>query len=475
MIRIKKPKFKKFFLFFFLIIITLSCIVAIFPLSPFVVTDGDIIKNFDFKTIGSTPISYGGGVYNNKLKFEKGSAWTISKDDIEFISTTIQGDTVYLHYRLKVHNTINIYTNVRLTDACERLHQKSATYEIAHLRYCGVFGCTPEPFDEWYAYITWNYWDFGNIRSFNGQHNSYSGDLKMTFDIVDTTPPNFFEDNQGNSIVKDFEYIVVNSAGVDGSVIGKLSEDKPDIVGVIPEERTSERSDWNGGDPENFHGLQMGWYPDIEMNPVIPPDSWDEGIQPQSVGSSLNPKLKNGNNIPYGDARLSCESQLDGSIYYNLGRISPVVHEYYGTLSWIYHDMEIADYYEGFTAKIKIVKNNRLSRSETKPIALHVQNRYIQSDIFVNFDIWTAYDMVIKPGNTIPLDPPQEFYTDLTWLSIVSGHGGGEFYYDIGTQWFEFFGNIMFWIFAIIFVSVGLYVFIQVNKVLKAKKKLERS
>ena len=179
---------------------------------------------------------------------------------------------------------------------------------------------------------------------------------------------------------------------------------------------------------------------------------------------------------------MSCESQLDGSIYYNLGRISPVVHEYYGTLSWIHHDIVLQDYWEGFVTKIKAVKNNRASISETKPVALHIQNRYIQSDIFVNLDVWTAYDIVVKPGNTIPLEPPQEFYTDLTWLSIVSGHGGGEYYYDIATQWMEFFGNILIWIIIIIAVCVGLYVFIQigipvikgVGTGLRAKKKLKR-
>ena len=393
---------------------------------------------------------------------------------------------MYLHYKLKMHNTINIYTNVRLTDACETLNQKSTKYEVAHLMYYGVFGSAGEVFDDWRAHITWNYWDFGNIRNFNGDHNSFSGDLKMTFDIVDTSPPNFFSDAEGNDIVKDFEYMVVNSAGVDGSATGKLSEDQPEIVGITPEaydEKSSGETDWSGGDPGSFHGVECGWSPNINLNILYTPDSWDEGIQPQSVGSSLNPKLRDGSNIPYTDAEKALKSQSDGSIYYNLGRISPVVHEYYGTLSWIHHDIVLQDYWEGLTIKIKAVKNNRASISETEPVALHVQNRYIQSDIFVTFDVWTAYDIVVKPGNTIPLEPPQEFYTDLTWLSIVSGHGGGEYYYDIATQWGELFGDILFWIIIIIVVCVGLYVFIQigvpiikgVGKGLKTKQKLERN
>jgi len=418
--------------------------------------------------------------------------WTISKDDIKFVEPSIQGDKVYTHYQLTMHNTINIYTNVRLGDACEKMNQMSSDYEIAELYYCGYLGCGDnyeEAFDHWTADITWNYWDFGNIRDFNNKQNMYSGDLKMSFDIVDTSAPNLFEDKDGNTVSKDFEFMVVRSAGVKTYSYGKLSEDKPDIVGVLPEtydEESDYRFDY-GEDPKgDFHGVDFWWDPQTDLvfkdefnEPLV--DSWDIGIQGQSVGSSLNPKLRDGSNIPYGDAKTSGESQEDGSIYYNVGSITPVVQEYYGELSWIHHQIMLKDVLVDWLWEIHM-DDVETSVTKTEPVALHVQNRYIQSDIFVTFDVWTANDIDLLEGNTIPLDPPAEYYTDLIWLSIVSGHGGGHVRYVPGTQWFDLFGDLIFWIIIIIFIAIGVYVFVQIGIPiikgarigLRAKKKLKR-
>ena len=46
---------------------------------------GDIIKNFKFDKFKGTPVSAGGGVYGNKLKYKVAPLWRIDRGDVNLM------------------------------------------------------------------------------------------------------------------------------------------------------------------------------------------------------------------------------------------------------------------------------------------------------------------------------------------------------------------------------------------------------
>ena len=474
-----KSKSKIFFSSILILSLVLLFGFGITQLAPIDTTDesdmylvsNDIIKNFQFESFDGEPVSISGESFDRKLMFESQASWRINPDDISLISIYTQGDDVYIRYKVAMTSKFNMYTTVDLFQCAENnvLNKPTENFLVAHYRHSGLVG---DHMFSWKAYLDWTYYDFGNIKQWNEQHNSFSGDLIMSFDIAQSPLPNF-QTQSGDSLTKNFDYIAVSSIGVVDNKIGKLDDSAPEIVGISPREYDEDKSILGALDPFGTSKKFDAYYdPDIEL--IIHPDplnSFDAGINPQSSGSSMNPRTKSGD--PIWNPEATQESMPDCKFIYNIGSLSPLVTEYYGTLSYRYIYYETIDYWKTlFTIGVKERVNTQYDLTYTKPVALHVTNRYIQTEVRVVFDMFTSYNIDVGADGIedFNLEFPSEYYDLLLWLTTVDGFGGGvqhtsEYGGILGLD------NTFTWIIIIAVIAGGVFIFIYViNPILKARR-----
>lgn len=435
------------------------------------VQSGDLVKNFEFETFNGLEISEGGGFANNKLKFEISPTWQFSQDDVYLQYYFTEGDIVYVYYKLQMHNTLNIYTNVRLVDACEI----GSLDPIAEALYCGSYTIyTKVPFpgglnfgwpipgfyvptasEQFTGY--WNHYDFGNIKEYNTQNNHFSGDLKCSFDITPNPLPTSITDGYGNDLTKDFDYISISSIVSTESTHGNLSNDLPTIIGLTPAEYDTSQEE---GIEEETSGFMTTTRESFVFDPNYnltlypnPINSYDDGLNYPSDGTSLNPKTKEG--APIWNAQDTATSMENASFTYNIGSISPVVLEWGAQCQWNWRDVHRAqDFYGLLYPLIGIWQtwtsyDNSGSKSSIGSTALHVINRYIQSDLTITFNVVTQYQINVDDNEieNFNLNPPVEYYDSLIWNTSIEGFGGATIT-DVSTR-FDIisFLLILLWIF----------------------------
>lgn len=147
---------------------------------------------------------------------------------------------------------------------------------------------------------------------------------------------------------------------------------------------------------------------------------------------------------------------------YNLGSLAPIVQEYKKSLTWYQQQIQTQDEFGlFFSIHIKVNYDRDLIRTEHRSVALHVTNRYIQSEIAINFRIWTAYDISALIEDDPNLEIPEEYYDDIVWDASVDGFGGGTQYSDEASS-----GVAMTFIIIIIGIIalVGVYVVVKFGK-----------
>lgn len=423
---------------------------------------GDVIKNFQFDSFDNQPISIAGNSQDRKMTFETKPVWRIDKNDIWLTSISTDGDDVYIRYKVAMTNKINMFTSIDLKDAVEPyptfpddseptnptgykdpmiigyktdsngLKKATESFLVASYRHSGLFG---DRMFGWEAYLTWQHYNFGDIKDWNERVNDFEGEVVMSFDIAQSPLPNF-NTQSGDSLTKNFDYIAVSSVAVVDNVIGKLNLQAPDIVGLTPSEHDASQNtksavDSFGGTANNKWDATYDPNPRLVINQAV--NSFDGGISPQSKGSTMNPRRKDGGLI--WNPEQEQKSMTDVKFIYNIGSISPIVSEYTATLSYNYKYYETID--EPFW-QIGTKRNEDRSYSHTRSVALHVTNRYIQSEIRVVFDIFTSYKIDVG-GDGIEdytLDFPMEYYDLLTWITTVDGFGGGTQHTEtIGLDW----------------------------------------
>jgi len=431
----------------------------------------DIIKNFQFETFDGDGISIGGESMDAKLQFESQASWRINPEDIALLNIYTQGDDVYIRYKVAMTSKANIYTTCELTDVAEnnQLNIVTEEYLVASYKHRGLFG---DVLYSWDSDITWTHYDFGNIKQWNGDHNSFAGDLVMSFDIAQSPLPNF-QTVSGDALTKNFDYIAVSSIAVANNLHGLLDDSAPDIVGLTPREYEETKSE--KGNLETFGQTEMWvatYQPLIDLTASsTPQNSFDAGIVPQTIGSSMNPRTKSGELIWNPEAEQ--ESMLDCRFIYHVGSLSPLVMEYYGTLSFNSIAYETIDYWHPFPFNIDVKTHfyTTASESYTKPVALHVTNRYIQTQIRVVFDIFTSYNIDVG-GDGIEdynLDFPAEYYDLLLWITTVDGFGGGDQWTSSPWTW-ESSWIIVIVIVGVVLVGGVIVYFIYLKPMLEAKR-----
>ena len=438
-----------------------------FELNPFYsdtsniyITGNDVVKNFN---VDSSDI---GG---EKVKVETGAFWKITPDDFELLGVYELGNQTFLDYRVAMRNKINIFTNVDLGDATATdLNVVRENFLAGSYRHLALNGETRV---RWDSYLTWSHYDFGDVRSHNVANNLFSGDLKCSFDINPSPLPDIFTDEQGQTITKEFDYIAVDGIYISNSTCGLLSTDLPVITGLTPAEYDlAERNDNTGADKEgtmiadtdddtDYSNL---WDPSVTLSdPTY--ETIDTGIRPMSVGASLNPTTKSGALI--WDPKLRSESMTDCQFTYQLGALSPLVYQYSSTMSYYKQSIIIQDYtyWDFLLLKLGsyVVTDIDEIQSETRPVALHVTNRYIQAEITIVFKLFTSFTTTPLDVDEPGLEPPEEYFWDLIWQSIVDGFGGGQTYTE-GITLADITGIVIL-IVVVIVVIAGIYIFMKIG------------
>ncbi|MFX1569826.1 MAG: hypothetical protein ACFFCV_15850 [Promethearchaeota archaeon] len=471
----KKSKSKKvLFISIFVVSLILIAGISITGFSPFAegdtyIVSNDLIKNFKFETFDGSSVSLSGQAINQKLQFESQASWNIYPDDIELLDIYTDGDNAYIRYKVAMTSKVNMYTTLDVVDCAEnnKLEQVKEEYLVAKYQHLGLMG---DVMHGWEEYVTWNHYDFGNIKQWNSLHSDFGGDLVMSFDIAQNLLPNF-NTVSGDSLTKNFDYIAVSSVAVVDNVYGKLDNSVPTVVGITPRDYEEEYSSMQNPTSSIMNNIRSktrtfdAYYnPNIQLNiPTTPQNSWDGGILPQTAGSSMNPTTKNGD--PIWNPEVKQTSMKDCKFIYHIGSLSPLVMEYYGTLSFRYIFYRSIDYWDAFLhIGIKEHSNTQNDQSYTKPVALHCTNRYIQTKIKVVFDVFCSYKIDVGSDDIEDYDLsfPAEYYDLLLWLTTVDGFGGGETHTTEAGGLFGDF-DIITWIIVILIVVGGIVLFIYVG------------
>lgn len=425
------------------------------------ITGNDVVKNFQLDDFD------GDAITNGKLKFEEGAFWTTTPDDVELLVVYEEGNQTFLEYRVAMRNKVNIFTNVRLDDAVETdLNVVPEVIPVGYYRHIALADWGGGTRVYWDSDLTWYHYDFGDVRSHNIANNLFSGDLRASFDINPSPLPDIFTDEQGQTITKEFDYIAVDALYVSNSTCGLLSTDLPEVVGLTPAEYDQiERNDYNGGgkggtmtaDTDTDKNYDHLWDPAISLGPTFY-ETIEPGILPMSVGASLNPTTKSGALI--WDPKMRSESMTDCQFTYQLGALSPLVYQYFSTLTYYEQSIVVQDYWQDFfVLSSYIVTNIDEIQSATRPVALHVTNRYVQAEITIVFKLFTSFTITPLDVDEPELEPPQEYYWDLIWAAIVDSFGGGNVYGEGIT--FGGLADLLMIIIVIVVIIAGIYLFIQ--------------
>lgn len=422
------------------------------------ITGNDVVKNFKIDSFD------GAALANGKLKVETGAFWKTTPDDIELLVVYEEGNQAFLEYRVTMRNKVNIFTNVRLGDAVEtNLDVDREVFHVGSYKHLALDGNTRV---YWDSYLTWSHYDFGEVRSHNIANNLFSGDLKFSFDINPSPLPDLFTDEQGQNVTKEFDYISIDAIYVSDSTYGSLSKDLPEIVGLTPAEYDlAERNDYTGGSKEGtmIHkesgkDKSFMWNPDISLGSTFY-ETIDPGIQPMSVGASLNPTTKSGALI--WDPKMRSESMTDCQFTYQLGALAPLVYQYFSKLTYYKQTIVIQDKWSGLLdLGSYVVKNIDEKKTITRPVALHVTNRYVQAEITIVFKLFTSFTITPLDVDEPELEVPEEYYDELIWNTVVDGFGGGNTY----TEGITFGGlaDLLMIVIVIAVVIAGLYIFMKV-------------
>lgn len=473
--------------FFFLLISILSLVlllgIGITQLAPIdtngegdtYIVSNDLIKNFKFESFDENPVSISGQTNDDKLQFESQASWNIYPEDIVLLNIYTDGDDAYIRYKVAMTSKINMYTTVELYQCAENnlLNLIEEEFLVAWYRHSGLCG---DHMYSWQEYLYWTHYDFGEIKQWNYEQNDFSGDLVMSFDIAQNLLPNF-QTQSGDSLMKNFDYIAVSSIAVNDNIFGKLDDSAPSIVGLTPREYEVEKSELDFLDVADYPStdkFDAEYDPDIDIDLHADPlNSADCGILPQSAGSSMNPRCKDGS--PIWNPETQQDSMTDCRFIYNIGSLSPLVTEYYGTVSYTYIYYESIDVWKVFPLSTRVIErhNDQIDKTFTRPVALHCTNRYIQAEVRVVFDIFASYKIDVGSDNIedYDLDFPMEYYDLLLWLTTVDGFGGGETHtsptWDLLSGWTD----IITWIIIIVVIAGVIVIYIYViNPMLKARR-----
>ncbi|MBA7487021.1 hypothetical protein ES707_22583 [subsurface metagenome] len=469
---LKKPlklsKKNKIAIIILLILTVPLSIIGIIAFAPFDISNlyirgNDVIRNFSLDSFDGEPLTSGGTVPSLGTRFnvETGGYWIIGEDDITVLTTYVSVDKteVEIRYSIIAKNRINLYTNVRLEDATSKnLDTVPNEFLAGKFVYYGIFGTRPADVrGAWERHITWIHYDFGSDwRSWNNRENAFSGDLKASFDISPSPLPPFFEDEEGNTINTIYDYIGVYAVVVSDSTHGLMSTDKPKFNTTTPAEYDKEeKNDMDEEEPGSIPGnLDNLWNPRPGFPDGVEHEAFDIGILPHTKGASCNPTTKDGS--PIFDPSDPYKNTEDCKFTYSLRSLSPLITRYYSTLTWYEQDLEIQDAWGG---GLQVNHDEEHIESETRDVALHVNNRYIQAEIQVEFDVWSKFDITALKLNETQLEVPEEYYDELLWGLIVDGWGGGRTFVEapFGLNLTELLTLII----IIVFVIVGIFLFVQ--------------
>jgi hypothetical protein len=293
----------------------------------------------------------------------------------------------------------------------------------------------------------------------------------MNFDIDSSPLPSTLVDSNGNPAEKQFDCISVSSVYTSDTLMGHLSDEVPEIVGLTPaeyDESHYEIADRSATIPSKYLNR---WHVNTTLSDPFISTTTVSRLQFQTDGSSLNPTQKDGSTLY--DPEISEESISDCEFVVNVGALSPYISVYSNTLTYYYNHLTVQEYVKSiipWNIGIKVNDDSEAIQTVTRQTGVVLTNRYIHTTINVVFTIWTSYKIEVISGETVGLLYPEEYYDKLIYDATVDGVGGGTVYTEgYSSKFIDFgdlfgsLGSIITIIIIIIVIAVGLYVFVKVG------------
>jgi hypothetical protein len=388
------------------------------PTEKIYLTGNSLIQDFSFDTIDNISIS-GNQAFGGRLQMQRGANWIIDRDDVETLYSYKSGNRTISALSFPAKLNVTFFTSLDLTDGCRKMVQKDESIQIGYLKHHNLFGLTRYIEEQ---YLTYSYYDFGDVQQYNSLYNDFSGSIDMSFNIIDTGLPQMVEFGD-TTYQKSFQYVGVSSAQVNSYYTFNLTSSAPNLYGQAPNSPTTdnEASFQTGDEPIAKDGYTLNWDHDVSVTPLTPASvSFDGGITPQAEGSSLSPSLANGSDIYAGEYR----SMPNCKVSYSLSSLSPIVKEYYSELQYTSYRTILKDDVVGFL-KIgpTLVGETIDTHTRREPMALHIINRGIMTELQVNFIILNAYETEVLEvdAESMQLQEPEENVEEQGWTAMVAG------------------------------------------------------
>jgi len=440
------------------------------------ILDGDdIIKNFAFEyyqpdKADSDPFLNRYQIDDGRLQVSYGG-WNIKA--IQVTGAVEKGNNeVEIAYNVILDNRFYIYTAVPLTRATSTLgnwNRQGYGYVVFNYVRYGCFG------DAIYQYgpvrIDHNYYDFGDIIAWNAARHSYSGAMKFNFDISGTPFLETLYDSDGTTYTPTFSHISIYNGFLENGNWGYITQVNLEDQVIIADGKTEERASAGGaGTTGQFESTGGSNNKEINWNALGSDpfskatirQTWEDGVLVRGNNEAIDVQRKDGSNI--WDPVNPTESNTDGAFIFHIGRVTPLVTEYWRTLTYYSKICSTTEDLLGTKTWHGSWRDPGDVNTVPKSSALTIRNRYVSYDVNLQFNIRTNYQLEVL--REVPkVGQPVETYDKLIFTSGIAGGVSGTF--GIMSEW----GLFDYLIFIIILIVVAVIAITTVKLILKRRKK----
>jgi len=440
------------------------------------IIDGDdIIKNFEFEyyqpsKAGSDPFTNRYNIDNGKLQVSYGS-WNIK--DMRLTGAVEKGNNeVELSYIVTLDNRFYVYTAIPLTQASQTLGgwqtstEREGGLSVFLYRRYGAFG---DEFTQlrYGREINYYFYNFLDIASWNADKHIYSGSMRFNFDISGTPFLEILYDEDGTQYDPTFSHISLYKGFLVNGKWGYITTVNLQDQVIVADGETPSRHSFStaegiyvseGG--SNNKMIPWNAHPSISDPEVRL--TWEDGVVVRGDHDKIDTTRRDGSKL--WDPVNPTASTTDGAFILPIDRLTPLVTEYWRTLTYYRKSCYTTEDLLGTKTWYGNWEGVGELTTRMESSALKIENRYISYDVNLELNIVTNYQLdslreVPKVGQ------PLEVYDKLIFSSGVAGAISGEFGIMKEPGLFDYL------IFIIILIVIAVIAIAAVKLVRKKRKK----